>query len=375
MKELAIAAATLRRTLRERSSIFFLFLFPMLMILILGLAFGGSYTPRVGLVEPSSPLSQRLAASLGRAQGIAIEPVRDERDLLSAVEHGELDAGVILPAEVGEPVRYIVRPGLQGQQVGSIVSAAVDTEAARLRAVAFAQQQAGLSPEQAQAKVDALIAALPPIPVTVTATGSVPSSGNRFGAMAAGQLLLFVFLVAMTSSVALVESRRLGVSRRMLATPTGPGTIVRGEALARLSVSLLQAGVIMVGAALFFQVDWGDPLAAALLVIAFAAVASGFGLLMGTLAPTGETAIGAGLLLALGMGALGGAMMPLEFFSDTMRTAAHVTPHAWAIEGFTTLLAQGGGIAEVSTELVVLTAAAAILFAISGWLLRRRLTN
>jgi ABC-2 type transport system permease protein len=375
MKELAIAAATLRRTLRERSSIFFLFLFPMLMILILGLAFGGSYTPRVGLVEPSSPLSQRLAASLGRAQGIAIEPVRDERDLLSAVEHGELDAGVILPAEAGEPVRYIVRPGLQGQQVGSIVSAAVDSEAARLRAVAFAQQQAGLSPEQAQAKVDALIGALPPIPVTVTTTGSAPPSGNRFGAMAAGQLLLFVFLVAMTSSVALVESRRLGVSRRMLATPTGPGAIVRGEALARLSVSLLQAGVIMFGAALFFQVDWGDPLAAALLVIAFAAVASGFGLLMGTLAPTGEMAIGAGLLLALGMGALGGAMMPLEFFSAPMRTFAHVTPHAWAIEGFTTLLAHSGGVSDVSTDLLVLTAAAVVLFAISGWLLRHRLTR
>jgi hypothetical protein len=99
--------------LRERSSIFFLFLFPMLMILILGVAFGGSYTPKVGLVAPSSPLSQRLAASLARAEGIAIEARQDEAALLSAVEHGELEAGVILPADLGTPVRYVVRAGLQ----------------------------------------------------------------------------------------------------------------------------------------------------------------------------------------------------------------------------------------------------------------------
>ena len=54
---------------------------------------------------------------------------------------------------------------------------------------------------------------------------------------------------------------------------------------------------------------------------------------------------------------------------------AHVTPHAWAVEGFTKLLAHGGGVTDVGTELMVLTATAAVLFAIAGWLLRRRLTR
>ena len=30
------------------------------------------------------------------------------------------------------------------------------------------------------------------------------------------------------------------------------------------------------------------------------------------------------------LAALGGSMMPLEFFSPTMLTVAHFTPHAWA---------------------------------------------
>jgi ABC-2 type transport system permease protein len=33
---------------------------------------------------------------------------------------------------------------------------------------------------------------------------------------------LFLFLTALTGAVALIETRRLGLSRRMLATPTTP---------------------------------------------------------------------------------------------------------------------------------------------------------
>jgi ABC-2 type transport system permease protein len=376
VKEFAIAGATLRRALRQRSSVFFLVLFPMLMILILGVAFGGSFTPKVGVLQPpSSALAQHLGDGLRAAPGISVQDQTDERALISAVERGQLEAGVILPADPASPVRYVVRPGLQGQQIESIVSSVVDREANRLRAAGFVGAQTGVDAATAQSKVDAMAAVLPPVPVTVTRVGSAPADTGRFGAMASSQLLLFVFLTAMTTSVALIESRRLGVTRRMLATPTSAGTIVRGEALARVSMALLQAAIIMVGSALLFQVNWGDPLGAASLVIAFALVASAVGLLLGTLARSGEMAIGAGLLLGLGMAALGGSMMPLELFSPTLRKVAHLTPHAWAADGFSTLIARGGGVSAILTELGVLVGAAAVLFAAGGWLLRRRLAR
>ena len=65
MKVLAIAWTGLRRTLRRRINLFFLFVFPMLMILVLGLAFGGSFQPRVGVaVLDHGPLAGQLAARL-----------------------------------------------------------------------------------------------------------------------------------------------------------------------------------------------------------------------------------------------------------------------------------------------------------------------
>lgn len=189
------------------------------------------------------------------------------------------------------------------------------------------------------------------------------------------QLLLFVFVTSMTSAAALIETRRLGVSRRMLATPTGASTIVLGEALGRFGVAFVQGVFIMLGSWLVFGVSWGDPLAATVLMLSFALVASAAGLLLGAVMRTSQQAIAIGLLFGLGLAALGGSMMPLEFFTPTLRTVAHVTPHAWAADGFAALIRHGADLTDVLPQIGVLLAAAAALFALATWRLRRSLTT
>ena len=68
MKVLWIALANLRRMFRVRTNIFFVFVFPMVLILILGATFGGSDTPRLGVVSTGSgPLGAALLRA--RSQG------------------------------------------------------------------------------------------------------------------------------------------------------------------------------------------------------------------------------------------------------------------------------------------------------------------
>lgn len=70
--------------------------------------------------------------------------------------------------------------------------------------------------------------------------------------------------------------------RRMLSTPTGPGTLIAGETLGRVLIGIIQAAVIIVGSSLLFGVRWGQPLGVAAVVILFALVASGAGILLGS---------------------------------------------------------------------------------------------
>ena len=131
----------------------------------------------------------------------------------------------------------------------------------------------------------------------------------------------------------------------------------------------------MAGSALLFGVDWGDPVAAVALMVTFGLVAAGTGLLIAATLRTAEQAVAVGLLLALGLAALGGAMMPLEFYSGTMRTVAHLTPHAWAVDGFAVLVRHDGTLTSVLPHLGVLAGAAVLLLAVASWRLRHVLTR
>jgi ABC-2 type transport system permease protein len=77
----------------------------------------------------------------------------------------------------------------------------------------------------------------------------------------------------------------------------------------------------------------------------------------------------------LGLAALGGCMVPLEIFPDTMVKIAHITPHAWGLDGFAELIRRGGDLGSIAGEVAVLTGFAAVLLALGTWRLRAKLTH
>lgn len=384
MTALVIAATNLRRTLRDRTNAFFFVLFPLLMIMVLGLAFGGENDPRLAVVGSSgSPLARDLTSALAHVDGVEVLRLGDRDDAIDAVEEGRVEAAVVVPDEydarlaggAGVAVPYYSRSDRTAQQVGMIVRAVVDEQAARLRVARTLQLELGGDLGANVARGDVVAARFTEMQVTTTTVGTAafPADLGRFDLTASSQLLLFIFITSMTTAAALIETRRLGVAKRMFATPTRLSTIVAGEALGRVATAVVQGLVIMAGAALIFGVSWGSPLGAALLMLLFATVAGGAGMLLGAVARTAQQSIAVGLLIGLGLSALGGSMMPLEFYSSTMLTVAHATPHAWAADGFATLVRHDGTVLDILPELGVLTGYAAVLFVLGAWSLRRRI--
>jgi ABC-2 type transport system permease protein len=58
-----------------------------------------------------------------------------------------------------------------------------------------------------------------------------------------------------------------------------------------------------------------------------------------------------------------------------MQRIAHVTPHAWALDGYAELVRRGGNTLDILPELAVLTAYAIVLLALASWRLRVALTR
>ena len=61
-------------------------------------------------------------------------------------------------------------------------------------------------------------------------------------------------------------------------------------------------------------------------------------MIVGVFAGNADQASALGVFLGLVLGALGGAMVPIELFGEPMSTLALLTPHAWAIDALRDLV-------------------------------------
>ena len=65
-KVLSIGWVNTVRFMRERANLFFVFVFPLLIVLLLGVMYGGGFDTRIGVYVdgPGGPLADRLVAAL-----------------------------------------------------------------------------------------------------------------------------------------------------------------------------------------------------------------------------------------------------------------------------------------------------------------------
>ena len=386
MKVVAIAGSNVRRMLRERSNIFFVFIFPLALILLIGAQFGGDFDPVIGVyLADDDVLAVAVAEAVESEDTLDVVRFETDEELVTAVEHGNAQAGLFLPAgmdqraEAGEQVEigFVSRTDGFGPQIQSVIGAAVSGVMTPVTAAQFATAKTGVSFDEALEAAQGQGAAAPGLDTEVTAIGEAlfPSTLGRFDLGASSQLVLFVFLTALAGSAALILSRQLGISRRMLSTPTSTGTIVIGEGTGRWSVAMVQGIYIILATFLIFRVNWGDPLGAFLILVTFSAVGAGAGMLMGAVFSNDAQASGIGVVLSLGLAALGGCMLPVELFSPTMQKVAHITPHAWALDGFAELVRRDGTVVDILPELGVLAVYATVLLLLAAWRLRVVLTR
>lgn len=384
-KILAIARANLTRFLRDRSNYFFAFLLPIGLILVLGLTFGGSGGASIGVVAGDDALSQRFVSSLEARPGVAVRRVDDADVLRERVERGGLTAGVVVPGDLAERLEagdgaeltFFASASGAGAQLEFVVRTAMSDVSERVRAASYLAGRSSISLDEALARVDAAAATGPTVGVMREWVGEsmFGDTIQTFDVGAGSQLVVFVFLTGLTSAAALFQSRKFGVSRRMLATPTSALTVVLGEALGRFTVSLFQGLYIIVVTWLAFGVDWGDPVAAGALLVVFSAVAGGAAMLLGSVFNSDQQVGGVSIMLGLGLALLGGAMVPLELFGPTMRRIALFVPHSWAVDGYAVLMRHDGGLVDVLPQLGMLVLFAVVLFALAAWRFRAGLAE
>ena len=385
MKALAIARVNLTRLLRDRLGLFFIGLLPFIIVLVMGAAFGGSFSPQLGVLAGSGgsfggSLQQNLDSS-----GVDLVEFADEAALIDGVARNRVDAGLVVPADYSEVVisgatvtlTYFAPPNTFGGTLRQSVDAAIAEQSATIRAAGFAASEGIGDLETNLAMVTSMREMVPGVRIEVLTAGEseFPAGFDPIDHSAQGMLVLFMFLTSLTAADKLILSRTLGVSRRMLSTPTSAGTVLVGEALGRFGIAFVQGLLILLGTAFGFNIDWGNMGLAILMVFAFALVGTGIAMLAGSVFRTAEQAGSFGVFAGLMLAAIGGAMVPYEIFPAGMQAVSKGTPHYWALRGFKDLIYREGGFGSISFELAVLVGFAVVFLGVAVYRFRRVLTD
>ncbi len=390
---LRIALKDLRQRLRDRSAIMLGLVAPLGLAFIFSLIIPqpADFTVSLGVVdEDGGPIAaafvdEVLGSLAGDGNLLTTTTLASPDEAEAAVESGEVDAAVVLPAGFSAAVTT-AEPGdcstdgcvateigvighVDRQTSAQITEAIASSFAGRLTAVRVAVATALTEGSGDTAAVTtAATAAAPQITVEEQAAGSKELSLATF--FAAGMAVFFLFFTVQFGVSSLLEERTLGTMPRLLAAPIRWWHIVAGKAMAAFALGVVAMTALIVGSALLLGAEWGDPLAVAVLVVAAVLSAIGIMAVIATLAKTAEQASNWQAIVAVVLGMLGGTFFPVSQAPDFLSNLSLLTPHAWFMRGLGDL-ANGGGVLDALPAALAMLAFFVVAIALAAARVKR----
>lgn len=336
----AASAANGASTGRDQRRLAVLFLVPVAIMAIIGIAMGGYSEPSlvVGVLDRAGTAASReLISAIAANQHTRIHRYTDQEKMRIAVFRGRLNAGVIVPSGwrgVGDLEVY-----LSSASAGApVIRAAIDADLSRIanRAKPIA------------------------IPVHYPGGGGEQALPLGFQYTAPANLVLFVMINGLVSSLTIIRLRSSGLSQRLLATPARTWELFAMLTVGPFQQILAQALFLIFSARWFFGVHWGDSIGVLLLTTALICFGVSLVFLMGTIFRSPEQPTSLGPWIGVFLGMLGGCMWPLDVVPPFMKTLAYLSPAAWAMNGYLALI-----FSHASAVAILPDVAAMLLFAVA----------
>ena len=207
-----------------------------------------------------------------------------------------------------------------------------------------------------------------PTAVRFTAAGSVgeslDGSDNGFNQSAPGMGTLYVMFTVLGGMAVLLRERRQWTLQRLMALPLSRAQLLGSKIGVYFTLGMIQYFVVFIVGAVAGMNFGSNPLALLAIMVAFVLCITALTFALAPWITSDGQASGLVLLLSLSLAPLGGAWWPLEIVPDFMQTLGHLSPVAWAMDGFHDLIWFNGGFGDVLPEIGVLLAAAAVLFVV-----------
>ncbi|MFA5309893.1 MAG: ABC transporter permease [Dehalococcoidales bacterium] len=385
----------------DRTSLFFSIVFPIMFIVLFTFIFKGmgGEDERLALhlatQEAPGGLSQQILSGIETKDVSQLKPGdpviiwdRDYNAVRAAVDNGSIGGFIGFPADFTQGI--VTDAGTKLEVYAE--AGATNTQAALNGMAAAIASQIGTSKVAIHASIDLMVrnGIIPNDPASIARASQellareVGGGGantylayatenvgevkviNSSNFVVPGYLVMFVFMAAGLSSLAVVQERQNHTLERLLSTTVTKEAILGGIYTGSVIRGTIQIIIFWTVGILIFNVDLGlAPGAVILLSVLMVLMSSAFALMLATLAKTIRSASSLAVLTSLLLAPLGGCWWPSFLYPEWLQNMSKIVPHAWATEGFNKLMLFGAGFGDAAPSMIALAVFAVIFGAVA----------
>ncbi len=393
---LALAANDLRLTAKDRPVVFWMIIMPVAFIWIFGQMGGGGGDPQVSLGvldEDGSFLSESLQKTFTR-QGFDVRA-------LTVADIDSSRAGpryVRIPAGFQDSIAHARQVPIYFQTSADAdaefsMTAELHVRRAIIKIITDLIETAGrldlttegrpdlttegrpepmVIDERFQAVFTDAAAESSRVTLAVETAGEGQAVPSGMGHSLPATVTLFMLLnTAIYGAVILADEKQSRVLGRVATYPISRRGILIAKLLGRTLLALLQAAILLLAGRYLLGAYLGNSLTGLIVVVVCLALAVGsIALFWGAVLKRVDQAVAVVMVVSLFLGAIGGCWWPLEVVPPWMQIAGHISPAAWAMDGFHAVISFGAEISAVAVPCLVLLGYAVVFTWLGTRLLR-----
>ena len=346
---------------RIPATLFLAILFPIVLTVAFGFAFGGgstisNSTYNVGIVDLDNTIwSEYFIGNISENEVFDNTSYLDSETGESDLAQGKISALIIIPAGFGTSIESYwtnstnpnawtnVTVKLFVDQGSLIASSAIPPLIQQLIFTTLYGESASNAPQ---------------IPISLGNPAEVDSEHTtQFDLMAPGMFAFAAIFITMIVADAFTEQRTSGLLRRIQLTPTSSSEVILSSVLAYMVTAVLQVGIVFGSAGLMGfspKTDIVGILFSFVLVLLLSLCSVGFGLIAASLAKNPGTATGISFIFIL----------PQMFFGSFVPGSSEIgklVPSYYVTDALTSILLRG---AAITSETVISDLLVLILYSI-----------
>jgi ABC-2 type transport system permease protein len=352
--------ASLKMLYRDRMALFWLFLFPLLLMLLLGTIFGksGQADISLGFVDlDRSQISKGIESALEGIEAFNLKR-GTEKELLEELGDAKINAVLILESGFAESVT-------QGKPGKAVIY--VDRSSPNVSEIAASTVNQVL--DEIAREIAARAPGGRPVPRMIDVEQKSVSSGelSYVDFIVPGVLAITLMTSGLMGlSLDFVNYREKGILRRIKVSPLPLSRFLGAEITAAMVMSLIQAVILLAVGKLVFGIDIrGDYLSMAVVVLIGSASFLAMGFMISSLVQTFKTAEAVSNVVSFPMMFLSGVFFPLALMPDFLASVARVLPLYYLGDALREVMIKGNSLFSVWLDIVVLIAVGLACFGIS----------